>query len=76
MNKKILDKRKCPECGKVMKTPTKISWEDEKLGSFTIECEKGEYHTCSCGFELVSYKLALRIEEAELKVKKFKENKE
>lgn len=74
MNKNI--KRRCPECGKVMKIPTKISWEDEKLGSFTMECKKGEYHACSCGFELVSYKLALRIEEAELKVKKFKENKE
>lgn len=76
MKKKILDKRYCPECGREMEALTKITWEDEKLGSFSLRCKKGEYYICSCGTTLVRYKLALRCEKEENKRKQSLEEKE
>lgn len=57
----------CYNCGKKMKEGTEYSWTDEKLGSFKIPCNPGEYYFCSCGEERLHITLCLRIEREEEK---------
>ena len=54
---------KCPQCGGEMKSRRYYTWEDQFIGTFTIETQPGEYwHCAECNDEILSYSLMKKIE--------------